>query len=299
MEKVDYRGWKSCYRLANELVELVVTGDVGPRIIRFGFVGGPNEFWENERWVGRVAGEEWVNYGGHRLWHAPEREPRTYAPDNAPVQVEEHGDFVRFSQPVETSTGIQKELDIRLVAGVPRVEVTHRLRNENPWAVEMAPWALSVMAAGGTAVLPLPPRGAHDENLAPTSALVLWAYTDMSDPRWHWGRRFVLLRQDVEIEGVQKVGASVPDGWVAYAREGHLFVKSFEYVAGARYPDFGASVELFTDAEMLEVETLAPLAQVAPGAAAEHVETWRLFANVTAPTNDAGVREGVLPHLEG
>lgn len=297
MEKVDYRGWENCYRMNNGLVELVVTGDVGPRIIRFGFVGGPNEFWENERWVGRNAGEAWVNYGGHRLWHAPEMEPRTYAPDNDPVQVEEHGDFVRFIQPLETRTRIRKELDVRLVDGKPQVEVTHRLRNENLWTVEMAPWALSVMAPGGTAVLPLPPRGSHDENLAPTSALVLWAYTDMSDPRWHWGRRFVLLRQAADAAGAQKVGAPVPDGWVAYVRAGHLFVKYFEQVERAPYPDLGASVELFTDAEMLEVETLAPLTRVAPGAAVEHVETWRLFDNVSAPTTDAEVREGVLPKL--
>ena len=38
MERVEYGGWANCYRLHNDVVELIVTADVGPRIIRFGFV---------------------------------------------------------------------------------------------------------------------------------------------------------------------------------------------------------------------------------------------------------------------
>ena len=46
MEKIAYRGWPNCYRLANGIVDLIVTGDVGPRIIRFGFAGDVNELKE-------------------------------------------------------------------------------------------------------------------------------------------------------------------------------------------------------------------------------------------------------------
>jgi len=46
VEKVEYKGWHNCYRVTNGEVELIVTGDVGPRVIRFGFVGGQNLFKE-------------------------------------------------------------------------------------------------------------------------------------------------------------------------------------------------------------------------------------------------------------
>ena len=59
-----------------------------------------------------------------------------------------------------------------------RVRVTHRLHNRGLWPVTLAPWALSAMAPGGTAILPLPPRGSHADNLLPVSHLVSWAYTD-------------------------------------------------------------------------------------------------------------------------
>ena len=46
LEKTEYAGWKNCVRLSNGEIELVVTTDVGPRVIRLGFVGGQNLFKE-------------------------------------------------------------------------------------------------------------------------------------------------------------------------------------------------------------------------------------------------------------
>lgn len=296
-EKINYRGWPNCYRLSNGQVELILTTDVGPRIIRFGFVGEDNEFKEYEDVAGQTGGNDWHIYGGHRLWHAPEAHPRSYFPDNAPVRLEEHADYVRAIQSPETTTGVQKEIDVRLAPSEARVEVTHRLRNTNLWAVELAPWALSVMAPGGKAIIPLPARGPQSENLLPSSAMALWAYTDMSDPRWMWGSKYVMLRQDSGREKPQKVGVMVPDGWVAYARANHLFVKKFDYAPNACYPDFGCSGEAYTDADMLELETVGPLVRLKPGAEVEHVERWHLFRGVPMPEGDADVDRDILPRV--
>ena len=298
MEKTGYAGWPNCYHLSNDLVDLVATTDVGPRIIRFGFVGEENEFKEFENDLGQTGGDVWRPYGGHRLWHAPEVNPRSYCPDNDSIKAEEHAGFLRLIQPTEPPTGIQKEMDIRLAPDKAYVTVTHRLRNNNLWPVELAPWALTMMAQGGRAIIPLPPRGSHEANLLPTNTLTLWAYTDMTDPRWTWGRQYVMLRQDSNAATPQKVGAMAPDGWVAYARAGHLFIKKFAYAEGALYPDLGCCVESFTNADMLEVETVAPLALLEPGATVEHVENWFLFRDVPLPENDADVDRDVLPKVK-
>jgi hypothetical protein len=297
-EKIEYGGWPNCYRLANEQVELIVTTDVGPRIIRFGFVGERNEFKEFAGAMGKTGGDKWNSFGGHRLWHAPEEEPRTYAPDNEPVEIEEHGGFIRLRPPVETSTGLQKEIDIYLDAQAAQVRVVHRLLNRSMWGIELAPWALSVMASGGSCIFPLPERGLHPENLQPASNLTLWKFTDMSDPRWTWGRKYIQLRQDVNLDSPQKVGASVPDGWAAYLNEGHLFVKKFDYESGARYADLNANFETFTNEEMLEVETLGPLQIIPAGGSIEHVERWGLFRDVAAPQNEADIDANIVPLVQ-
>jgi hypothetical protein len=297
MEKIVYTGWPNCYRLANGLVELVVTTDVGPRVIRFGFVGGANVFKEYDAMLGLTGGDEWRIYGGHRLWHAPEGNPRTYCPDNGPVQIEEHPGFVRLIQPTEKTTGIQKEIDVHLAPDRAHARLVHRLRNHNLWAVELAPWALSVTAPGGKVIIPLPPRGTHPQALLPANAFALWAYSDMADPRWTWGTKYIMLRQDPAASAPQKIGVMAPDGWIACANYGNLFVKKIACVSDAPYPDFGSTVETFTNADMLEVETLGPLVRLEPGAAVEHMEDWFLFAGVPMPQNDADVDRDVLPRV--
>ena len=299
IRQVEYGRWPNCYRLANDVWELIVTTDVGPRVIRCGFVGADNEFKEYSDQLGQTGGVEWRIYGGHRLWHAPEHESRTYVPDNSPVKVEVGDGAVHLVQEVESTTGIQKEIELAMARDAACVTVTHRLRNTNSLPVTLAPWALSVMAPGGTAILPLPTHGSHEKDLLPGNSLALWKYTDLSDPRWTWGHKYILLRQDSSpTVNPQKIGAAVPDGWAAYARAGRLFLKTFRHDPVATYPDMGCSVETFTNKDMLELETLGPLVSVPPGAAVEHVEHWRLFRDVPMPHNDADIDTHIFPLVQ-
>jgi hypothetical protein len=297
MEKIAFNGWTECLRFENLLVDLVVTTDIGPRIVRYGYLGEENELNEIAEDQGKIGGSQWRAYGGHRLWHAPETHTRTYWPDNEPVEWQDHGEFVRLIQSVEGNTGIQKEMDIRLSPVDTHVRIVHRLRNTTLWDVRLAPWALTVMAGGGTAIIPMPPRAPHPEHINPVNSLTLWSYTDLSDPRWIWGRQYVMLRHDPMLKVPQKIGARVPSGWAAYARRGHLFIKKFAYDPDAEYPDYGSTVEVFTNDQFLEMETLGPVQVIQPGSAIEHVEDWYLFRDAPTPHNDAQVERHVLTRI--
>ncbi len=76
-------------------------------------------------------------------------------------------------------------------------------------------------------------------------------------------------------------------------------MKRFDYLEGRRYPDFGCSVEVFTDADMLELETLGPLVRLEPGMTVEHVEQWLLFRGVPLPSKDTDVDRHLLPKFAG
>ncbi len=283
MERVSCYGWKNCWRLNNTAVELIVTADVGPRVIHFGLPGGANEFHVFSADAGRTGDAAWRPYGGHRLWVAPEHPQRSYVPDNAPVQTTPLPGGLRASPATEALTGVRKELDVTLVDHAPAAVVTHRLINESDHPVELAPWALSVMAPGGVAILPLPPRGRFPEQLLPNGVLTLWAYTDLADPRWVFGRTGILLRQDAARPLPQKIGVGGSVNWIAYARGGNLVVKRVVPHADRTYPDFGCLIETFTNADMLEIETLGPLATLQPGESLEHVERWFLLRDVATP----------------
>lgn len=289
IDRVPYGGWQNCVRLANDEIELIATTDVGPRIIRFGFIGDVNEFVEFPDQMGKTGGSEYRGYGGHRLWLAPESNELSYHPDNQPVEWTREGDELLLKAPVESTTRIQKEMCIRLDAKKNQVQIVHQLTNHNPFAVTLAAWALSVMAPGGRAIVPHEPYRPHPEALLPARPLVLWSYTKMNDPRWTWGEKYIQLRQDPKSTVPQKVGLLDGPGWAAYANGDHLFIKRFYSNPDAMFPDFGCNLEMFTNAKMLEVESLSPLTTLDPGGTLTHEEEWSLHRGIRFGNSDKDI----------
>jgi hypothetical protein len=307
VEKVEYRGWKNNLRISNGDAELIVTLDVGPRVISYKLAGGKNVFKEYDDQLGKSGETEWMIRGGHRLWAAPEDTTRTYALDNSAVAHRELGPGqVRLTPPPDSTYGIQKEIDLTLDPSGSGVKLVHRITNTAKGATVLAVWALSVMAPGGTEVIPLPPKRPHpgspknartSDDFAPTLFLSVWPFTDLQDPRLHLGTKFVMLRQDSR-RGPTKLGVAHRSGGVGYLNGGTLFVKRFDYKDGQPYPDRGVNFETFTNEDMLEIESLGPLTALEPGKAVEHVETWALFGNLGSATSEAEIDEKVAPKLK-
>lgn len=306
METINYHGWPESVRLANEAIELVALTVVGPRIIRLAFLGGENMFHELEATSGKIGpADKWTNYGGHRLWHAPEVMPRTYSPDSQPLEQVDADDNGTLSlvQHTEPETGIQKEMRVTLGAGASTaIQVDHLLTNHNPWTVKLAPWGISVVGSGGRVILPQEPYQAHgqDGNFLPARPLVLWPYTDMSDPRWRWGKRYLQLSADSAVKEPQKAGVYNSEGWGAFTRasDGNLLIifTNPDPRGPEAYPDFGSNYETYTAGDFQELETLGPSVELAPGETATHTEFWVLFQNASLPEDDAGLEQS-LPNL--
>ena len=280
VEKTEYKGWHNCYRVTNGDIELIVTGDVGPRIIRFGFVGGQNLFKEFPDQLGKSGEEKFQLRGGDRVWKAPEDPVATWAPDNVAVEIQSTDSGLIAREPVEPLTHLQKEIEISMAATGNSVTVSHRITNRSLFTLEFAPWALTMMAQGGVAVTGFPPRGKHPLNLEATNPLVMWAYTNLADPRWKFTKKYLILQQDTNNAEAQKLGLFNKDTWAAYVLNGEAFIKRAQADATKIYPDFGCSFETFTNNDFLEVETLGPLTKVEPGHTVEQVEHWALYRNV-------------------
>lgn len=289
MGKISYLGLPNCYKLANDKVEAIVTSDVGPRIVRYNFRGAENMLGEVPEATLTTELGDFKPWGGHRLWVAPEAKPRSYAPDNSPLAVAFEGEReVRLTAPLEAATGIEKEMRITLDAGEGSgLRVTHRITNRNLWPIDAALWGLTIMRGGGTAIFPQEPYISWDDYLLPARPLVLWHYTDLTDARWTIGKKFIRLSTDAGASHPQKIGMLNKQGWAAYAHGSTLFLKRFDYEEGASYPDYGCNCETYTAGDFIEVESLSPLRRLEPGASAEHVERWSLFAGVEPGANEA------------
>jgi hypothetical protein len=116
----------------------------------------------------------------------------------------------------------------------------------------------------------------------------------MKDQRLCLGRRLICLRQTKRAP--IKFGLRHTEGWAAYVLGDHLFVKSVPFVADGIYPDLGSNFEAFTNAELLELETLGPLKQISAGETIVHQESWVVFSKVLLPDNQE--EEGLLHAIE-
>ena len=298
VDYVSFGGWPNNVRLANEHAELITTLDVGPRVISYRTAEGENAFKVFPEHLGGSGEAEWKSRGGHRFWLAPEDPVLSYLPDNQPVQhrvLSEHQ--IEVANPPTDQLPIRKVTRVALEPGSSRVAVTHRAENHGAQRFAAATWGLSVMAPGGIEIIPLPPLGEHPRDLLPNRTMIIWPFTDMTDPRWRWGRRFITLRQ--ENAGPTKAGLAHAERWIAYYRHGSLFLKTIEFDERATYPDRGCNFETFTNEEMLEVEALGPLVELAPGESTSHTEQWQLFDSVNAPPHqdDDALAEWITPHL--
>jgi hypothetical protein len=298
VEKVEYKGWRNCYRISNGEVELIATSDVGPRVIHFGFVGGQNVFKEFTEQLGKSGEDKFQLRGGDRVWKAPEDPVATWAPDNVAVEISVTGNGLIARAPVEPLTHLRKEIEIRMAERGTDVTVVHRVRNESLFPLEYSAWALTMMAPGGVAISGFPPRGKHPANLEATNPLVMWAYTNLADKRWTFTKKYLALRQDPNNSDAQKLGMFNPHTWGAYVLNGEVFIKQAAGDVHASYPDFGCSFETFTNNEFLEMETLSPLKKVAPGETVEQTEHWSLHKNVRLKElTDAAIDAEISPLL--
>jgi hypothetical protein len=286
-----YNGWDHCVIMRNKSVKLIVTTDVGPRIIYFGPVHKDiNMFHVRPEQQGLSGSSEWMVYGGHRLWHSPQVGYRPNQPDNEKVDYALNGDTIELFCPEEKATKTQKRLKITMDQDRAQVFVHHTIINRGLWPIRLATWALSVMHEGGVEILPVPQE---DTFFMPSYAISYWPWTKPNDPRFSMHEKYFILCHDPGNTEWFKIGYRNTEGWGAYLYAGYMFVKKYRLLPNEEYPDYGSSFETFTDNYMVELETLGPLKTIAAGECAEHTEEWRLFDNVAVPDSEEKIENTI------
>ncbi|NJN15893.1 MAG: hypothetical protein HC822_06190 [Oscillochloris sp.] len=276
------------HSITNGHVQLDVLSTAGPRIVRLIGANGRNLLAEMPDKTWDVPNGTFHIYGGHRLWHGPEAFPRTYQPDNEGLELEEIAGGVILRRPTEPASGIAKEVVIRLATDRAALTIDHHLINNSPWPIELAPWAITQFRPGGHAIIPFGPIDPDRAALLPNRMLVFWPYTQPSDPRFRFGDAYLIIHAG-ELPPT-KLGTFVERGWTAYHVDETLIVKRFTPQPGSNHVDHGCNVEVYTDRNTLELETIAPLSRLEPGARVNHREEWELSKGTADPIDESWVQ---------
>ena len=287
--EITYKNFGRCVKLDNGVASVIITVDVGPRIISYCLNGRENmlledidrEFKDDSQELRDYFGEDktWYIYGGHRLWSSPESYPHSYVPDNEPVMWNrvDMGENVGIclTSPV-TRTGQQHTTYVWLDrdnAGTSKVQICHNITNVSGAIVTLAPWAMTVCAAGAVEIFP---QSAKDNGLLSNRRNVFWSYSDINDERFFIGNKYGTLRQVKGAPGKFKIGMNNEDGWAAVVSGGQIFLKNFDMNINGDYPDYGCSFETFTNGIFLECESLGEIRAMKHGEESTLVEYWTL-----------------------
>jgi len=276
----DYSIYGKCLSVTSSDVTLLVTLEVGPRIISATYKGSENVFYNDVHgktvktddelgcYYGPLGG--WHIYGGHRLWCAPESLPETYYPDNAPVDHLVSGDKVTLLCPVRAVTSLKPGITLDFSGNT--VKVTHTMTNLSDKTHDFALWALSVMAPGGVAEIVEPPLS---EGLLPSRSAAFWPYCSLADERFVPGKESIKVTFSAKKQNAFKIGVLNTTGVCRFtSRDGVTFEKRTTIDPSLTYPDFGCSCEIYTCDSFTELETISPMKKVAPGETVSHEETW-------------------------
>lgn len=288
--ELQYSSYGKCVCISNGTIEVYVTIDFGPRIIRCGFVGGENFMYEDSSFslTANLEGAKFndpVYYfrGGHRCWMSPEAAPRVTYPDNKPVAYEQMGNAVVFTQPEQEGNEVKLSFEITMSESSNSLQINHVFVNTSYWAKEFAVWPITVVASNGVEYIP---QNIVSKGLLPNRNLAMWSYSKYNDARLNLGDKYITVTQNPEIIEPFKLGLAQDRPWAAYFHHGDMFVKKYQVVQTEQYPDFGCTYETYTNSKILEMETLGHLKKVNPGEANSHRETWFLFRDVSVPAND-------------
>lgn len=309
-EPSNYRGWRTL-KLSNGLVELQVVPEIGGRVIQIK-LDDYEYLFVNDELAGRspppsgVGPEgEWLNYGGEKLWPAPQGRgipgmwdgPPDPVLDGSPhtgtiLQASGNRPAIRLVSRDDPRSGIRFSREIRLFRDTSRVRVEATMTNIDTKPRHWGIWSVMQHNAANRS------GAGYDQNMRVycpirPGSIYPKGYNVMRGPEDHTSFALDPQGKTVVAHFERKMGKIRVDcaaGWVAtvHGSAGCVLVERFPYYPEREYPD-QASVEVWlhgpygpmadqTDPKtfpfFLESELVSPFAQLAPGESYTFAYEW-------------------------
>lgn len=314
VDVVNYEGW-SALRLSNGILELFIVPEIGGRIIQLR-LGKVDYFYVNHRHFGRIYPTEentfdrgWKNYGGSKVWPAPQGWSDDCQWPGPPDPVLDGGPYrsiidqedsksiaIKLESPEDEYTGLKFFREIRLFRDSAKVEITHRIRNTSLRPVRWSIWQVTQQAARQGLSITVPSKG-HRQIYGDE----LYRNCEVLPDRDLWRLSY--------INQVAKFVINPESGWLATLHGGlhAALVEIFPVFHDVTYPD-GGPVEIWVNGKgtftahedkvnmeddpngcdpYIETEILSPLVLLEPGQQYTFRVGWQCC--ITAGTSIFGI----------
>lgn len=182
IKEIGYENYGNCVEITNGVIDIVVTVDFGPRIVRFGFVESENVFYND---LDRKHSARFENfsalfgknsvfypYGGHRVWLSPAGAGHAGYPDNFSVVYSILPDSVVFTPPKQKHSDIQCGFEVVMGEDASDIMIIHTAKNYSKEAQTFGLWPITMVNGGGVVILPQ--NRDNSGGLEPNRLLSLW-----------------------------------------------------------------------------------------------------------------------------
>jgi hypothetical protein len=267
---ISFHGWDAIM-LRNQVAEITIVPAIG-RVMSFGFTNensadetAQNVFWNNPA-VGTAQKpdiEGWTNYGGDKVWPAPQSDwpknagnawPPPKAFDAMPYMASVEGDQVQLLSSVSPIYGIRVRRTIALDPQEPVMTIKTTYEKVQGEPVSVAVWSITQVLAPERAFILLPKQSAFPHgyvNMLPEQPKEL-----KSD-----GRLLSLVRDPQKNTMIGSDG----DTLLSVGQNSDLLIENKTPVlpgSKVEWPDHGLHSKIFTsgnDLKYMELEIFSPL----------------------------------------
>ena len=310
------RQWDST-DLTNGLITVRIVPRIGGRVIQYK-LGDYGFFWVNDALAGTEPPASrlgpkgtWLNYGGDKLWPAPQGWDNDRQWPGPPDAVLDGGPYrprwtrkdgrcvaAELTSLPDKRSGIQFSRVLKVFEGSTRVAIDATMKNIDTKPRRWGVWAVTQFNAASRhgsgynknlwAYCPINPK-----SVFPRGYGVLYGLVNNSS--FQPDRKGGIMRVNYQYR-VGKIGLDSPGPWVATvnATDGYAFVHRFRFDPARPYPD-KSSVEFWTNGRgeiqaygkvtkmgdkppenpyMMETELLSPFALLKPGQSYTYSYEW-------------------------
>lgn len=268
IRNIAYAGWQNCIHITNTVFEAVIVVDVGPRIVRYAKVGGPNLLWLDEFTAGQTEETKtWRAYGGHSFDAIVDGEA-FLPPENTAVSYDLTADSVVFHDIQQGD--IVKQLTVRMCRR-GGMEIKQTILNNGGDTHTVTVNANTLLRHGGLAVMPL---------MAGEEALYGGKSAELTR-----GETLSFAAQNLVMDAPLRMGFALDELWCGYFTQGSLFIMTSPKAQGV-CEDSG-NLALEGSSRCFKMSTYSPQAVLKPGESVLHTVVWNIFIETERPQNEA------------
>lgn len=262
---IPYAGWNNCIHLTNSICEAVITTEVGPRIVRYGKVGGPNLLYLDEFAAGQTEETKtWRAYAG-RSFDAVVDGDIFLPPENTPVSYTLGTDRIDFDS--VDFDGLSKTISIRMCRR-GGLEIKQTFTNTSNTSKQVYAIGSTLLPSGGIAAMPLTHK----------------PVTGFNRPELRQGQTLSLIEPNQVNPAEFEIAGHADELWCGYFHQGQLFIMTSPPTEGTY--DGDTNICFSADPKRARICSYSPKQTLASGESLTHIEVWNIFDRMPRPIDE-------------